>query len=168
MLTMKIWGLLSVAVIGCFAATGVAQKLTVKVINRQNSDTNYHSFVPGHSHTNSNASANCSGDYNSVNCSGSSHSTTTSTAPHEVAYDVTGATLGLLLPDGRIAVVNCASKYSPKFDYVNRRSCRVPPANDIEADFKGKSAKLRWPVSLDGKKFDSETYQILTVIDKQP
>lgn len=110
MLTMKIWDLLSVAVIGCFAAAGVAQKLTVKVINRQNSDTNYHSFVPGHSYTNSNASANCSGDYNSVNCSGSSHSNTTSTAPHEVAYDVTGATLGLLLPDGRIAVVNCAKQ----------------------------------------------------------
>jgi hypothetical protein len=167
MLGMKIWKLISVLVMGCLSSTGVAQKLAVKVINRQDSDTNYHSFVPGHSQTNSNESASCNGDYNSVNCSGTSHSNTTSTAPHEVSYNVTGATLGLLLPDGRIAIVNCTSKYSPKFDYVNRRSCRIPPVDNIEADFKGKNAKLRWPVSLDGKKFDAETYQILTVTDRQ-
>src|SRR5271170_1216682 len=119
---MKVIALISVAVVSFCSVPSFAQKLQVKVINRQNSEKNYHSFVPGNSQTNSNASASCNGNDSSVYCSGSSHSSTTSTAPHEVSYDVTGATLALLLPDGRIAVVNCTSKYSPKFDYVNRRS----------------------------------------------
>jgi hypothetical protein len=89
-----------------------------------------------------------------------------STAPREISYSVTGATLSLLLPDGRVTVVNCVSKYSPKGDYVNRRSCRMPLVDEIQAEFKGKNAKLHWPVSIDGKKFDSETYKILAVLDK--
>jgi hypothetical protein len=36
----------------------------------------------------------------------------------------------------------------------------------FEKSFKGKDAKLSWPVSLDGKKFDSETYKILAVLPK--
>jgi hypothetical protein len=63
-----------------------------------------------------------------------------------------------------MAVVNCVSKYSPKGDYINRRSCRQPVLDDIEADFKGKHAKLYWTVSLDGKKKESETYDVLAVL----
>jgi hypothetical protein len=48
----------------------------------------------------------------------------------------------------------------------NRRSCRTPIVDNIEADFKGDNAKLIWPVSLDGKKMESETYKILGVLDK--
>jgi hypothetical protein len=77
-----------------------------------------------------------------------------------------GATFSLLLPDGRVAVVNCASKYKLKGDYINQRSCRMPLVDDIRVEFKGKNAKLIWPVSLDGKKFESETYKILAVLDK--
>lgn len=67
-------------------------------------------------------------------------------------------------PCGRSnAVVNRASKYALKADYVNRRSCRVPPSRYIQAEFKGDSAKLRWPVSLDGTKFQTETYKIIAV-----
>jgi len=29
----------------------------------------------------------------------------------------------------------------------NRRSCRLPLVDDIEAEFKGDKAKLEWPVS---------------------
>jgi hypothetical protein len=86
--------------------------------------------------------------------------------PREVSYSVTGATLSLLLPDGRVAVVNCISKYRPRGDYINRRSCRMPMVDTFEVEFKGKDAKLRWPVSLDGKKFESETYRIVAVLDK--
>jgi hypothetical protein len=77
---------------------------------------------------------------------------------------VTGATFTLLLPDGRMAVVNCVSKYKLKMDYINRRDCRTPVTDEVEADFSGKSVKIKWPVSLDGKKFDSETYKILGLI----
>jgi hypothetical protein len=47
-----------------------------------------------------------------------------------------------------------------------RRSCKIPPANNIEVQFHGDKAKLKWPVSIDGKKLESETYKILAVLDK--
>jgi hypothetical protein len=48
----------------------------------------------------------------------------------------------------------------------NRRSCRKPLVESIQADFHGDNAKLIWPVSLDGKKMQSETYKILGIMDK--
>jgi hypothetical protein len=38
--------------------------------------------------------------------------------------------------------------------------------DSIEADFNGDNAKLIWPVSLDGKKMQSETYKILGILDR--
>jgi len=148
------------------AHTAFAQKTEVTIINRQNSDTAYSAVIPGHSGSTASSSVNCSaGSYN-VNCSGSSHSNGWSTSPREVSYSVVGSTLSLLLPDGRVAVVNCVSKYKPRGDYINKRSCRIPLTNTIQVEFKGKGAKLFWPVSLDGKKLESETYNILGVFDK--
>ena len=49
-----------------------AQKLDVKIIDRQNHDMDYSYVVPGHVYANSNANVNCSGDGNNVNCNGSS------------------------------------------------------------------------------------------------
>ncbi len=40
----------------------------------------------------------------------------------------------------------------------------MPLIDVIQADFKGKNAKLIWPVSLDGKKTESETYTILGIL----
>jgi hypothetical protein len=48
----------------------------------------------------------------------------------------------------------------------NRRSCRVPLVDNIQADLNGDNAKLIWPVSLDGNKMQSETYKILAILDK--
>jgi hypothetical protein len=42
----------------------------------------------------------------------------------------------------------------------------MPIVDDIEAEFKGDNAKLIWPVSLDGKKMQSETYKILGILGK--
>jgi len=86
------------------------------------------------------------------------------------SYSVTGATLSLLLPDGRIAVVNCASKFAEHFagPAGNHRSCRIPIVDDLQANFNGKNSKLEWPVSLDGKKLQSETYTILAVLPAPP
>jgi hypothetical protein len=138
----------------------------VKILDRQNSETGYSYVVPGHSNAVSNTNVNCYGGAYNVNCSGSTTTSGFSTPPRRVSYDVVGATLSLQLPDGRIAVVNCDSKYKLKGDYINRRSCRIPLVSEIQADFDGNKAKLRWLVSIDGKKFESETYKILAVLDK--
>lgn len=154
-----------------FAVAASAQDMNVKIIDRRTGETGYSYQVPGHATSTSNGRADCDGNsYGgsiSINCSGTGTTNTEYTAPRNISYSVTGATLSLLLPDGRIAVVNCVSKYKFKMDYVNRRSCRMPIVDDVQAEFSGKSAKLKWPVSLDGKKFDSETYQILAVLPKQ-
>jgi hypothetical protein len=76
---------------------------------------------------------------------------------------VTGATLKLRLPDRREVLVGCESKYALRFDYINRRSCRVPPLDDVTAEFDGDQAKLIWPVSIDGRKTQSETYTIISI-----
>ena len=77
--------------------------------------------------------------------------------------DIVGHTLTLLLPDQRTVVVNCNSKYVPRGDYVNARSCRVPLVNQVDVEFKGAKAKLFWDASIDGSKRESETYNILGV-----
>lgn len=83
-------------------------------------------------------------------------------------FTVHGATFTLQLPDGRLVVVNCESKFAEHMAgrAGNRRSCRAPLVDVIEADFKGDNAKLIWPVSLDGKKMQTETYKILGIFEK--
>jgi hypothetical protein len=160
---MKPVTLLVLAVPWSFASASQAQTMTVEIIDQMDSSTRYSYYVPEQSTTRANANATCYGASSTVSCSGSAISRTTSTPARSGGYDVSGATLSLLLVDGRIAVVNCASKYALKADYVNRRSCRVPPSRYIQAEFKGDNAKLRWPVSLDGTKFQTETYKIIAV-----
>ena len=145
-----------------------AQKLEVKIVDRQDNQTEYTYVVPGRLYSHSNANANCYGSDISVNCTGSSSTTGTSTPAHEVSYQVRGATFTLQLPDGRMAVVNCESKFAERFAGAagNHRSCRVPLVDNIQADFHGDKAKLIWVVSLDGKKKQSETYKILAVLGK--
>jgi hypothetical protein len=139
--------------------------MAVKIIDRRNSETNYSYVIPGHSDSSSHFYLNC--DLGTVRCSGSASTHEYSTEQSEVSYDVVGATFSLLLTDGRIAVVNCESKFKEKMDYINRRDCRMPLVNDIQVEFKGKDAKLIWPVSIDGKKFESETYKILAVLEPE-
>jgi len=150
--------------------TGVcvaAEKVNVKILNRQTSETGYNYTVPGHSTSTSNANVNCYGS-TSVSCSGTSTTSGFTTAPRDVSFSVTGATFSLLLPDGRVAVVNCVSKFAERMagPAGNHRSCRTPLVNDIQVEFNGSNAKLFWPVSLDGKKTESETYKIVAVLDK--
>lgn len=155
-----------------FPSSVLAQKMSVKIIQRQTSETGYTYQVAGHSTTTSSGGANCNGSSlgmsMNVNCSGSGTSQTSTTAPMVYSYSVTGATFSLLISDGRIAVVNCVSKFAEHFagPTGNHRSCRMPIIDDITAEFNGKKAKLFWPVSLDGKKFESETYEIIGIIPK--
>lgn len=115
-----------------------AQTLTVRVVDRQDKEDSY--------------------DYAAVY-----NNTATGKS-----FKVHGATFTLELPDGRLAIVNCESKFAEHFAgrAGNRRSCRMPVADTFQVEFKGENAKLIWPVSLDGKKMQSETYKILGVLDK--
>jgi hypothetical protein len=146
--------LLLVACPGCL----IAQKLAVQIINQQDNETNYTYVVPEH--------------YSQSTSTYGSTTTTSGygTPAHQVSYHVCGATLSLLLPDGRIAVVNCESKFAERMagPAGNHRDCRRPIVDHLNVDFHGDKAKLEWVVSIDGKKTQSETYKILGVLDRQP
>jgi hypothetical protein len=144
------------------AETAIAQKLSVTIIDRRDSATSYAYTAPAYFHSRSDSNVTCYGD---VSCSGSTTTTGSITPPRSISYQVRGATFTLQLPDGRGVVVNCESKYQPKFDYINRRDCRMPLVDNIEAEFHGNSAKLSWAVSLDGKKIQSETYKVLAILE---
>jgi hypothetical protein len=150
------------------ATFAVGQKLDVKIIDRQDNETEYTYVVPERSVSNSNTNVNCFEGTNNVNCNGTTTTTGSSTPAHQVSYHVRGATFSLLLPDGRVAVVNCESKFAERFagPAGNHRNCRVPLVNEIQAEFNGDKAKLKWVVSLDGKKTETETYKILAVLAK--
>ncbi len=159
----------------CVAALAIAasaQRLDVKVIDRRASETAYNYQVPARPAAASGANTDCnassssssSNSSSSANCSSSDPSTSDNPATIGPTYRVTGVTLALLLPDGKIAVVNCVTKNMLKFDYINHRSCRIPSTNTIQADFSGKSVKLKWPASLDARKLRSETYHLVAFI----
>ncbi len=155
------------ALLACVASAS-AQKLTVTIINRQDSETDYTYVVPGHFNSQSNATANCYGSDTNVNCTGSSTTNGSIMPAQQVSYHVRGATFTLQLPDGRTAVVNCESKFRERMagPRGNHRSCRMPLVDEIQADFHGDNAKLEWEVSLDGKKMQSETYKVLAILGK--
>jgi len=139
--------LLSVAGIVLTGTASVsAQKLDVKIINRQDSSQSY-----------------VYATFNSTVAANSAFGTSAA-----ATFQVQGATLTLQLPDNRIAVVNCQYKFAEHMAGAagNRRSCHVPLVSEVQADFHGDDAKLTWIVSIDGKKTQSETYKILAVSDK--
>jgi hypothetical protein len=150
------------------ATSASAQKLAVKIVDRQDNLTDYTYVVPAHWYSNSNTNINCGGSDTNVNCNGSTNATGTITPAHQVSYHVRGATFTLQLPDGRAAIVNCESKFKERMagPAGNHRSCRLPLVENIEAEFHGDKAKLIWVVSLDGKKMQSETYKVLAILDK--
>src|SRR5437667_12002008 len=89
-----------------------AQKLSVKIVDRQDNETDYTYVVPSHWFLNSNTNVNCGGSDSYVNCNGSTNTAGTVTPAHQVSYHVRGATFTLQLPDGRAAIVNCESKFA--------------------------------------------------------
>lgn len=150
----------------------LAQKMDVKVVERQEHETAYNYVIPGYSSSQTTGGENCSvtssGTVGNVDCTQRSSTSGYSVPAHAVSFSVTGATFILLLPDGRATIVNCTSKFAEHFAgrAGNHRSCRTPLVDDIQAEFKGKNAKLFWVVSLDGKTIESETYTILAVLPK--
>lgn len=148
----------------------LAEKLEmkVKIVDRQTHDTHYTYVVPAQFTSHSNSNANCFGTDATVSCSGSTTTSGTATPAMSGSFEVRGATFSLQIPDGRIAVVNCDSKFAEHFAgrAGNHRDCRAPLIDDIQVEFDGDKAKLKWPVSIDGKKIESETYKILGILPK--
>jgi hypothetical protein len=163
MATKKARQLLTLIALGSSFQASAGELLDVTVIGRQDNASGYTYVVPGYSNSQSYGNANCSAYGNSANCNGNVNTSTVSSPGFAGSYEVHGATLSLKLPDGRIAVVNCASKVNlTEWSNPNRyRSCRIPLVNQIKAEFLGDSAKLKWPVSIDGKKLQHETIRLL-------
>jgi hypothetical protein len=154
-----------------FASSVEAQKkeMTVKIIDRQNHETRYTYVVPGYSTANVNTNVNCLNPGSTVNCSGTTRVTGTNVPAQSGSFAVQGATYALQLPDARVVVVNCKVKFAEHFagPAGNHRDCRMPLVDEIQVEFSGDNAKLKWPVSIDGKKLESETYKILGILDKK-
>lgn len=140
-------------------AINAAEKMNAIIIDHQNHDEGYWYAVPGYSTQLSNATGISAGIRNNASNNRSGALDTTG------AYQVSGATLTLKLPDNRLVVANC----SPKIKLIpipGSRSCLVPPINKIKVEFVGDKAKVEWPVSVDGSKAQKETYTILAVFDE--
>jgi hypothetical protein len=158
-LLVKILSILSLSVL-----VYAAEKMDIIIIDRQNSIETYNYIVPGFSTTNLSGTTTVNTFGNSASIVGNTTSTTTRIPSFSGSYQVQGATLTLKLPDNRIVVVNCKRKIN--WGHIDRyRSCRVPLTDNIQAEFKGDNVKLKWAVSLDGKKKQEETYKILGVFD---
>jgi hypothetical protein len=142
------------------------ERIKVKIIDRHDSENAYSYNVPQQVQENSRTDVNCTAYPNSANCSANTNTTGTITPPRQISYSVHGATFTLLMADGKMVVVNCESKYKPRGDHINRRSCRTPLVDELDVEFNKDNAKLFWPVSVDGKKLESETYKIIGIINK--
>ena len=154
---------LAVASLTFSVPSAFAQKIEASVLYRQDSDNRYIAVVPGYSGPDADITGACMLDPDPENCP----AVDSASERGEVNYLLVGTTLSLLLPDGRVALVNCVNRYSAKGTYVNRRSCGMPMVEHVEAEFIGQSAKLKWQVGTDGKKIESETHKVVAMLEKR-
>ena len=154
---------LAIASLTFSVPSAFAQKIEASVLYRQDSDIRYFAVVPGYSGPDADTTGACMLDPDPANCPAVDFAY----ARGEVNYILVGTSLSLLLPDGRVALVNCVNRYSAKGNYVNRRSCGMPMVEHVEAEFIGHSAKLKWQVGTDGKKTESETYKVVAMLEKR-
>src|SRR5262245_19106048 len=126
------------AIYSFFLITSIAsaaERVKVKIVDRRSSENAYSYTVPQQVQANTRTDVNCSEWPNSVNCTDNSNTNGTVTPARTISYSAQGATFALLLPDGKIAVVNCVSKYRPRGVHINRRSCRTPLIDVIDVEF---------------------------------
>ena len=151
--TMLFWAL---------AVSASAQTYNVKIIQWLPIASEHEESKPATVTTNAQAAAGCKSGSTSTACKGNNQTTTTIQAAKTVRYETQGWQMRLLLPDGRTVLASCSSKFNWGSE-AQYRDCRTPPSAEAIAEFKGKNAKLKWPVSLDGKKFESESYEIIKI-----
>lgn len=150
--------------------------LSVQIANKMSNSSEYQYTVPG---------------YENYNCSGAAAGRTTISdsltnpavsvvsrnkanvncnavgAPSRtVNYTVHGATMSLLLPDGRLVVINCDSRPSYNGNSSEQRSCREPLSDEIQVVFDQDNARLLWNASVDGTTMGAESYKIIGILSK--
>jgi len=155
--------ILTAAIALTITPAAFAQTLLVHIVERKDTKTELTAEIPDQA--DSKASKSSTGEKKAAGSGGNDKSPAKADKETQTrSYSVTGATLTLQLPDRRLVRVACESKYALRFDYINRRSCRTPPADEVTAEFNGNEAKLIWSVSLDNRKTQSETYTILNIM----
>lgn len=129
--------LIALLILAC-GTSAYGQKLDVKIVDRQDNATEYTYVVSSYFSSQSNSNVNCNGSETNVNCNGSTTTNGYSTPAHQVSYHVRGATFSLQLPDGRLAVVNCESKFAEHMAGLagNHRSCRMPLVDNRGGDLR--------------------------------
>lgn len=159
------WMVIGLAALSLTVSTGsaAAQKVPVNVLYRQDSDVVYHAVIPGYSGPNADVTGACTLDPDPANCPDPNLNADPKGLP---TYLLSGTTLSLGLPDGRIALVNCVSRHSANGNYINRHSCGMPMTERADAEFSGQSAKLSWTLAQNGNKTESETYRVVAVLPK--
>jgi hypothetical protein len=145
------------------AGSVAAQRVPVSVLYRQDSDIAYHAVIPGYSGPNADVTGACTLDPDPANCPDPKQDSEAKGTP---TYLLSGTTLSLGLPDGRIALVNCVSRHSANGNYINRHSCGMPLSERANAEFVGQNAKLSWTLAQNGNKLESETYKVVAVLAK--
>jgi hypothetical protein len=157
--------ILTAAIALTLTPAAFAQTLLVHIVERQDTKTELTADIPDQAETT--ASKSSTGEKKTGGAGGpggnDKSAAKSDKGTQTRSYTVTGAKLTLQLPDRRLVRVTCESKYALRFDYINRRSCRTPPADEVTAEFNGDEAKLIWSVSLDNRKTQSETYTILNI-----
>lgn len=156
------------------SGSGPAHFLSAHIVDKKSNSSEYQYTVPGYAVSNCGGFASASATGNSTGTTttanawglGTANCSTVSTESHTVDYSVSGATLSLLLPDGRIVVVNCDSRPLP--GSTQQRSCREPLTDEIQAEFDQDNARLVWNASIDGKTMGVETYKILGILARIP
>jgi hypothetical protein len=150
--------------------------LSVQIANKMSNSSEYQYTVPGYENYNcsgaavgrttisdslTNPAVNVvSRDKANVNCNAVGAPSRT------VNYSVHGATMSLLLPDGRLVVINCDSRPSYDGNSSEQRSCREPIGDEIQVVFDQDNARLLWNVSVDGKTMGAESYKIIGILSK--
>lgn len=150
------------AILG-IATVHASHSIVVTVVARHTGIDPYTFVVPGHLIVGSEST--CSGE-RLATCRGSESVAAVHVTAPSGSFQVQGATLSLALPDGRVALVNCRSKLNGGLSgfLYPYRSCREPWVNDIQAEFDGDKATLRWPAALDSRTMERETYRLLGII----
>lgn len=158
-------------------------KVEVKVVGKQESAEGYSYVVPGYTYSAYQSNPAWTGK-GLTGYGTQTNGAAMSVPAQQHTYTVRGAMLSLQIPDGRIAVVNCAGKTNWGFHNPGqmKRSCRIPTddVTVLKAEFgptailSGTEVRLSWKweekqlVSLNEAKMvthkESETYKLIDVL----
>jgi hypothetical protein len=137
----------------------VSGTLMVTIVGAQDATRTFRGVIPGFSTGRANGTGTCIASGVIVNCSAAATGSSFSIPPRAYEYAVQGATYALRLPDTRVVTVTCAYKET----FSGARSCRRPMSATSQAKFDGNKAKLIWPIGIDGRKTESETYTVVRI-----